>query len=76
MANDPSSDYSQIIVLTNHISTIKIAKLAKNNKVKKFIYASSCSVYGDHGKKLINENTTERPLTVYALSKFSSEKKF
>ena len=25
-------------------------------------------------KKLINENTTERPLTVYALSKFSSEK--
>ena len=75
LANDPSSDYNpNNTVLTNHISTIKIAKLAKNNKVKKFIYASSCSVYGDHGKKLINENTTERPLTVYALSKFSSEK--
>tara|TARA_A100001015_G_C15037634_1_gene737376 strand:- start:1461 stop:2438 length:978 start_codon:yes stop_codon:yes gene_type:complete len=75
LANDPSSDYNpNNTVLTNHISTIKIANMAKNNKVKKFIYASSCSVYGDHGKKLINENTIERPLTVYALSKFSSEK--
>ncbi len=75
LANDPSSDYNpNNTVLTNHISTIKIANMANNNKVKKFIYASSCSVYGDHGKKLINENTIERPLTVYALSKFSSEK--
>ncbi len=75
LANDPSSDYNpNNTVLTNHISTIKIANMAKRNNVKKFIYASSCSVYGDHGKKLINENTHERPLTVYALSKFSSEK--
>lgn len=75
LANDPSSDYNpNNTVLTNHISTIKIANMAKKNNVKKFIYASSCSVYGDHGKKKINENTIERPLTVYALSKFSSEK--
>ena len=48
--------------------------MAKKKGVKKFIYASSCSVYGDHGKSLINETTIERPLTVYALSKLSSEK--
>jgi nucleoside-diphosphate-sugar epimerase len=42
-------------------------------KVKRLIYASSCSVYGDHGKKLVNEKDELRPLTVYALSKFSSE---
>ena len=75
LANDPSSDYNpNNTVLTNHISTIKIANMARKNNVRKLIYASSCSVYGDHGKKLINENTNERPLTVYALSKFSSEK--
>ncbi len=75
LANDPSSDYDpNNTVLTNHISTIKLAKIAKLSGVKKFVYASSCSVYGDHGKTLINENTNERPLTVYALSKFSSEK--
>lgn len=75
LANDPSSDFNpNNTVLTNHISTIKIANLSKINKVKKFIYASSCSVYGDHGKKMINEKTIERPLTVYALSKYSSEK--
>lgn len=75
LANDPSSDYDpNNTVLTNHISTIKLANMAKKKGVKKFIYASSCSVYGDHGKTLINEKTNERPLTVYALSKFSSEK--
>ncbi len=75
LVNDPSSDYDpNNTVLTNHISTIKLAKIAKLSGVKKFVYASSCSVYGDHGKTLINENTNERPLTVYALSKFSSEK--
>jgi nucleoside-diphosphate-sugar epimerase len=34
-------------------------------KVKRLIYASSCSVYGDHGKKLVNEKDELRPLTVY-----------
>lgn len=74
LANDPSSDYNpNNTVLTNHISTIKIAKFCKLMKVKRLIYASSCSVYGDHGKKLVNEKDELRPLTVYALSKFSSE---
>ena len=75
LANDSSSDYNpNNTVLTNHICTIKLANLSKKNKVKKFIYASSCSVYGDHGKKFINENIQEKPLTVYALTKYSSEK--
>jgi len=74
LANDSTSDLNpNLTVLTNHISTIKLAKQAKRLGVKKFIYASSCSVYGDHDKKLVNENDELRPLTVYALSKASSE---
>ena len=75
LANDPSSDYDpNYAVQTNHISTVKIAKLCKEAKVKKLIYASSCSVYGDYGKKLVDEKVDEKPLTVYALSKLSSER--
>lgn len=75
LANDPSSDYDpNYAVQTNHISTVKIAKFCKKAKVKKLIYASSCSVYGDYGKKLVDEKVDEKPLTVYALSKLSSER--
>ena len=74
LANDSTSDLNpNLTVLTNHISTIKLAKQAKRLGVKKFIYASSCSVYGDQDKKLVNENYKLRPLTIYALSKASSE---
>lgn len=75
LANDLSSDYNpNNTVLTNHVSTIEISKIAREKKVKKFIYASSCSVYGDHGDIYIDEEIQEKPLTVYALSKYSSEK--
>ena len=75
LANDPSADYNpNNTVLTNHVSTIEISKIAREKKVKKLIYASSCSVYGDHGDIYIDEEIQEKPLTVYALSKYSSEK--
>ena len=73
LANDPSSDINpNNTVLTNHISTIELAKKAKKY-CKKFIYASSCSVYGDNGKKIVDEKFKTRPLTLYALSKYASE---
>lgn len=57
----------------NHKASIRIAKLAKLNGVSKYIFASSCSVYGknDH---LVTENSPTDPITEYAKSKVAAEK--
>jgi len=74
LANDITADFNpNNTVLTNYVSTLKIVRYAKMKNVSKFIYASSCSVYGDYGSEYATENSIPKPLTVYALSKFSSE---
>ena len=51
-----------------------ICKLVKKNKIKKFIFASSSSVYGDQNKFPIKENFSLKPKNYYAKTKFQSEK--
>ena len=53
--------------------TIKIAKICKNLK-KKFIFPSSCSVYG-YGKSVFSEESKVFPLTEYSKNKLEIEKK-
>lgn len=52
---------------------IKLAKLAKENGVKQFIFISSVAVYGEDVEK-IDENTRCNPITPYGKSKFEAEK--
>ena len=59
----------------NFLNCIKLAKQAKKLKVEKFIFASSCSMYGASGKSLKKENDKLHPLTDYAKSKVNAEKK-
>ena len=61
---------------TREINTIYSKKLidwAKNHGVKKFIFASSCSVYG-FSNKICSEDSRTNPLTEYAKSKLKIEK--
>lgn len=54
--------------------TKTIAKLVKENGIKHFIYASSCSVYGlTDGEKLFNENDEPNPVSLYAELKLEAE---
>ena len=53
-------------VINLHCAT----NLAFNSKVKNFIFASSSAVYGDHGKKKINEKFKTLPKSVYAKTNF------
>jgi UDP-N-acetylglucosamine 4-epimerase len=46
---------------------------AKNKKIKKFIYASSSSVFGDNADEIKKENSLGTPLSPYALSKKFNE---
>ena len=74
MSNDPIGKL--ITVQThkvNYVGVKKIINLAKKNKVKKFIFASSCSVYGSAGSFIKSEKDKTKPLTAYAKSKILSE---
>lgn len=46
---------------------------AKEKKVKRFVYASSSSVYGDHPGLPKKEEQIGKPLSPYAVSKYSNE---
>lgn len=57
----------------NFQASVRLAELAKDVGVKRFIFSSSCSVYGGHGKIPVTENDTVDPLTAYAKSKIQTE---
>ena len=59
----------------NFMATRNIAELCKIYKIKQFIFASTCSVYGAQPEQqLIAENSEVNPLDSYGLSKFQSER--
>jgi len=58
----------------NFMATRNIAELCKLYKIKQFIFASTCSVYGAQPDQLISENSEVNPLDSYGQSKFDSER--
>ena len=66
--DDPKYDY-----LSNGYGTFQLAKLAKELKVKHFIYSSSVAVYGSSRKKKITENSSINPDSIYGISKYVGE---
>lgn len=74
LVGDPACSVSRDLTLKNNImATNTIKELAKHNKVKKFIFASSCSVYGSSEKE-VNEQSKLNPVSLYAQTKIDSEK--
>ncbi|MFX4276709.1 NAD-dependent epimerase/dehydratase family protein [Aliarcobacter butzleri] len=57
----------------NVIYPVKLAKLAKQNAVKQFVFISTIAVYGEDKEKL-DENTICNPITPYGKSKLEAEK--
>lgn len=58
---------------TNVIITRMVKEVAKSFGVERFIFASSCSVYGASDKE-VDETSKLNPVSRYALSKIDSEK--
>jgi len=59
---------------TNIAGTLNLLELAKVNKIKKFVFASSSSVYGGNTKLPFSEtDSVDKPMSFYATTKKSCE---
>ena len=75
IANDPATDLDpQLSQMVNFESVKLLKKHAIKNNVERFLFSSSCSVYGDTGDVLSNENSQPSPITLYGQLKVSAEK--
>ena len=77
LSNDPLGELNPNLTdEINHKSSIQLAKAAKSAGVKRFLFSSSCSIYGQSDKdSMVNENSILNPLTEYAKSKVKTEEK-
>ncbi|MFF0816107.1 NAD-dependent epimerase/dehydratase family protein [Rhodococcus sp. NPDC003318] len=74
LSNDPLGSLEPRITYDiNHHASVRLARLAKDAGVQRFLYASTCSVYGSAGDELVTEQAPLRPLTPYAESKVRVE---
>lgn len=75
ISNDPiGNKFEEATLDVNFRAAVQIARLAKEAGVKKYVYASSCSVYGAAEDAPRTEESDVNPLTAYAKSKVFTEK--
>lgn len=74
LSNDPLGENDpELTREINHKGTMRLAEAAKKAGVKRFIYSSSCSVYGA-SDDVADEDSITQPLTTYAQCKILNEK--
>jgi len=74
ISNDPACDLDPGITEDiNHQGIIRVAHLAKEMGVQRYIFSSSCSVYGTGVEAQLIENSITRPVSLYAKLKVGSE---
>ena len=74
VVGDPASAVDpDATIAINYFSTISLAEACKFYGIKRFVFASTCSVYG-FGENIFTEESKENPVSLYAKSKLYSEK--
>src|SRR3989442_11412963 len=74
LSNDPLGDINpECTYAINHCASVRLAKLAKEAGVSRFLFASSCSLYGVAGQEMLREDAALNPITPYGESKVRAE---
>jgi len=76
LSNDPLGEFDpRLTEEINYQATVKLAKLAKELGIKRFVYASSQSMYGISAvdEELDEDSSSKNPLTAYAKTKWEAE---
>lgn len=74
LSNDVLGDLDpELTYAINHHASVRLARLAKEAGVQRFIFSSSCSMYGTSGDDLLTEEAAFNPITPYAVSKVRVE---
>ncbi len=74
LCNDPIGDLNpEWTEDINFRASVRLASLAKAAGVRRFVFASSCSIYGASGADAVTEDSALQPLTAYAVSKVRTE---
>jgi len=58
----------------NTTGTLRLLKTSTDKGVRRFIYASSSSIYGETGEQPVKEDAAQQPVSPYAVSKLAAEK--
>lgn len=75
LSNDPLGQHNPALTFEiNHLGSVSLARRCKAVGVPRFIYFSSCSVYGVATQDFVNEESATNPQTAYAECKARVEK--
>jgi len=75
LCNDPLGNLNPDVTFEiNHRASARLAGLAKAAGVTRFLFASSCSLYGLAGDEMLDEDAAFNPITPYGTSKVLAER--
>ena len=65
---------SDLAVNVNFNATVRLADLCKKSKIRRFVFASTCSVYGAGRTEILDEDAVVNPVSLYAETRLYGER--